>query len=108
MFTVPDSWLLENHFQGKKLTQLVVGLSALSIFFFGYDQGMMAGVNTSPDYVDKMKFGYYDSAGDVTVTNSTKVVLLQYTTLVLSLDVFLVDSVLTGTEELELLDWVLP
>ena len=72
MFTVPDSWLLENHFQGKKLTQLVVGLSALSIFFFGYDQGMMAGVNTSPDYVDKMKFGYYDSAGDVTVTNSTK------------------------------------
>lgn len=33
---------------------------------------MMLGVNTSPDYVDKMKFGYYDANGDVTVTNSTK------------------------------------
>lgn len=72
MFTVPDSWLLENHYHGKRLTQLVVALSALSIFFFGYDQGMMAGVNTSPDYVNKMKFGYHDLAGDVTVTNSTK------------------------------------
>lgn len=72
MFSVPDSWLLEHHFRGAHLCQLVVGLSALSIFFFGYDQGMMAGVNTSPDYVDHMKFGHYDAAGDVTVTNSTK------------------------------------
>lgn len=72
MFTVPDSWLLENHFRGNSLTRLVVGLSALSIFFFGYDQGMMAGVNTSPFYVTRMKIGHYDLAGDVTVTNSTK------------------------------------
>lgn len=72
MFTVPESWLLENHYKGKALTKWVIFLSALSIFFFGYDQGMMAGVNTSPDYVSRMDFGYFDEAGDVTVTNSTK------------------------------------
>lgn len=25
---------------------------------FGYDQGVMGGVNTSPDYVETMKLGY--------------------------------------------------
>jgi hypothetical protein len=25
---------------------------------FGYDQGMMGGVNTSPDYVETMKLGF--------------------------------------------------
>lgn len=32
----------------------------------------MAGVNTSPDYVGKMKYGYFDENGDATVTNSTR------------------------------------
>lgn len=69
---IPEKYLLENRVHGKKLTHYVVALSALAIFFFGYDQGMMAGVNTSPDYVDKMKYGYYDKFGDVTVTDSTR------------------------------------
>lgn len=69
---IPEKYLLENKVRGKRLTHCVVALSALAIFFFGYDQGMMAGVNTSPDYVDKMKYGFYDENGDVTVTNSTK------------------------------------
>lgn len=69
---IPERLLLENHLKGKRLTQSVVFLSALAIFFFGYDQGMMAGVNNSPDYVDHMKYGYYDKEGTVTVTNSTK------------------------------------
>ena len=31
----------------------------LSIFFFGYDQGMMGGVNNARDYYEKtMKFGH--------------------------------------------------
>ena len=71
-FTIPEKYLLENKVKGKKLTHCVVALSALAIFFFGYDQGMMAGVNTSPDYVEKMKYGYFNENGDVTVTNSTR------------------------------------
>ena len=34
-------------------------VAALSIFFFGYDQGMMGGVNNAKDYYqDTMKFGH--------------------------------------------------
>lgn len=34
-------------------------IAGLSIFFFGYDQGMMGGVNGAPHYYDKtMKFGH--------------------------------------------------
>ncbi|KAL1409221.1 hypothetical protein Q8F55_006054 [Vanrija albida] len=33
-------------------------MAGLSIFFFGYDQGMMGGVNTSEDYIKRMGFGY--------------------------------------------------
>ncbi|KAF2154468.1 general substrate transporter [Myriangium duriaei CBS 260.36] len=44
-------------------------VASLSIFFFGYDQGLMAGVNTTRDYAKIMGFGYYDeAAGLVTVT----------------------------------------
>lgn len=71
-FKVPDRFLIENHLSGRSLTRSVVGIAALSIFFFGYDQGMMLGVNSSPDYVDIMKFGYYDDEGNVTVTDATK------------------------------------
>ena len=34
-------------------------IAGLSIFFFGYDQGMMGGVNGAPNYYhDTMKFGH--------------------------------------------------
>lgn len=36
----------------------------------GYDQGMMGGVNQSPDYINLMKFGYVDDAGIPVVTNT--------------------------------------
>ncbi|GMF06368.1 unnamed protein product [[Candida] boidinii] len=64
--------LVETYLTGKKLTYSVVALSALSIFFFGYDQGLMSGVNASPDYVDHMKFGYSLDDGTVIVTDSVK------------------------------------
>lgn len=36
-------------------------VAGLSIFFFGYDQGMMGGVNGARNYYqDTMKFGRYD------------------------------------------------
>ncbi|KAK6432021.1 hypothetical protein LTR95_011809, partial [Oleoguttula sp. CCFEE 5521] len=45
-------------------------VAALSIFFFGYDQGMMGGVNNARDYIDLMGFGYVNDAGDPVVTDS--------------------------------------
>lgn len=48
-------------------------VAALSIFFFGYDQGMMGGVNTAPDYYEKtMKFGHPDTDGSPLVDNTLK------------------------------------
>lgn len=38
-------------------------IAGLSIFFFGYDQGMMGGVNGAPNYYEKtMKFGHVGPA----------------------------------------------
>ncbi|GAA6010909.1 hypothetical protein JCM10207_003985 [Rhodosporidiobolus poonsookiae] len=63
---------------GKALVWAINGVCALSIFFFGYDQGMMGGVNQAPDYVLTMGLGYITPAStpggkvSVTVTESTK------------------------------------
>ncbi|KAK9323091.1 general substrate transporter [Lipomyces orientalis] len=47
-------------------------VAGLAIFFFGYDQGLMSGVNNSPDYVNHMQYGYVDPDGTVHVTDSAK------------------------------------
>ena len=57
----------------KKLsaTQLNIAIqvfSLIAIFFEGYDQGVMGGVNASPDYVREVKIGRDDG----TITNETK------------------------------------
>jgi len=49
-----------NHFQKRSLLIAINCVAALSIFFFGYDQGMMGGVNNAKDYIDLMGFGYVD------------------------------------------------
>ena len=38
--------------------------------FVGYDQGMMGGVNESPNYVNLMDFGYVKPDGSVVVTDA--------------------------------------
>lgn len=39
-------------------------VAGLSIFFFGYDQGMMGGVNNAKNYYqDTMKFGHITANG---------------------------------------------
>ncbi|CAO3632690.1 unnamed protein product [Mucor fragilis] len=43
-----------NHFTGSSLVLAINLAAGLSIFFFGYDQGVMASVNVSPDYKDLM------------------------------------------------------
>lgn len=66
------------HLVGNKLVIAVNLVCGLSIFFFGYDQGMMSGVNGTPDYVQVMKLGnvippqYDGDMWNVDITNPTK------------------------------------
>ena len=45
----------------RRLLIAINALAGLSIFFFGYDQGMMGGVNNAKHYIDTMGFGYVDA-----------------------------------------------
>ena len=48
-------------------------IAGLSIFFFGYDQGMMGGVNNAYDYYhNTMKFGHMNDDGSPKVDNTLK------------------------------------
>ena len=59
-----------NRLQKRSLLIAVNLVAGLSIFFFGYDQGVMAGVNTSRDYVKRMGIGVWDeAAGEVNYTH---------------------------------------
>ncbi|KAF8882832.1 general substrate transporter [Infundibulicybe gibba] len=62
---------------GKRLVYTINAVAGLAIFFFGYDQGMMGGVNTSPDYVRVMGLGFSTYRGPaegyvVTITEPTR------------------------------------
>ena len=47
--------------QKQKLLTAINCVAGLSILFFGYDQGMMGGVNNARDYYETvMKFGHED------------------------------------------------
>ena len=58
--------------QKRSLLIAINCVAGLSIFFFGYDQGVMGGVNTARSYVNIMKFGHYDPiAREVVIDNPT-------------------------------------
>ncbi|KAF2971302.1 hypothetical protein GQX73_g2223 [Xylaria multiplex] len=60
-----------NIFEKRALLIAINSLAALSIFFFGYDQGVMGGVNNAKNYIDLMGFGYVDEkTGNPVITNS--------------------------------------
>ncbi|KAF8064392.1 general substrate transporter [Lyophyllum atratum] len=68
---------MKSRLSGQKLVYLLNFVAGLAIFFFGYDQGMMGGVNTSPDYVETMKLGFSTYQGPsegyvVTITEPTR------------------------------------
>ncbi|KAI6834550.1 general substrate transporter [Hortaea werneckii] len=48
-----------NRLEKGKLLLAVNLVAGLSIFFFGYDQGVMGGVNTTRDYAELMSFGHW-------------------------------------------------
>ena len=49
-----------HRFEKRALLIAINCVAALSIFFFGYDQGVMGGINTTRSYVDVMSFGHWD------------------------------------------------
>lgn len=60
MDTIPK-WNVVHKLQKRKLLIAINCIAGLSIFFFGYDQGMMGGVNNAVDYYQNtMKFGVQD------------------------------------------------
>ena len=84
-----QGWMVHSKLTKGRLLFAANCLAGMSIFFFGkstpnriliesneyqdvagYDQGMMGGVNQSPDYINLMKFGYVDDAGIPVVTNT--------------------------------------
>ena len=52
----------------KQLNIAIQTFSLIAIFFEGYDQGVMGGVNASPDYVREVDIGLADG----TITDQTK------------------------------------
>lgn len=53
----------------QSLLNSIILVAGTSIFFFGYDQGLMGGVNTNRSYAELMQFGHYDDqSGNVIVT----------------------------------------
>ncbi|KAJ9193320.1 hypothetical protein DTO021D3_8004 [Paecilomyces variotii] len=51
-------WNIVHKLEKRSLLVAINCVAALSILFFGYDQGMMGGVNNAKDYIDLMGFGY--------------------------------------------------
>ncbi|KAI9814800.1 MAG: hypothetical protein M1827_003066 [Pycnora praestabilis] len=65
-----SSWNVVHKLEKRKLLIAINCVAGLSIFFFGYDQGMMGGVNNAKDYIDIMKFGYYDPVKGPVITDT--------------------------------------
>ena len=60
-----------NRLYKQSLLNAICLVAGISIFFFGYDQGLMGGVNTTRNYAELMGFGYYDEElGDVVVAKT--------------------------------------
>ena len=64
------SFNVAQHLKKRRLLIAINALAGLSIFFFGYDQGMMGGVNNAKDYIDTMHLGYVTADNEPKITNS--------------------------------------
>ncbi|KAL1984670.1 hypothetical protein VTN96DRAFT_8796 [Rasamsonia emersonii] len=68
------SWNVVHKLEKRKLLVAINSVAALSILFFGYDQGLMGGVNNAKNYIDLMGFGYTETVDGTpntpVVTNS--------------------------------------
>ena len=58
-----------HQFEKRSLLIAVNCVAGLSVFFFGYDQGVMGGVNTARDYASTMGFGHWNPAQGIVVVD---------------------------------------
>ena len=63
------SWNAARRYEKRALLIAINAVAGLSIFFFGYDQGVMGGVNTNRNYAQIMGFGHYDEAKGLVVVD---------------------------------------
>ncbi|OAA69198.1 General substrate transporter [Akanthomyces lecanii RCEF 1005] len=66
-FDQRKSWMVAARLQQRPLLIAVNVLAGMSIFFFGYDQGLMGGVNQSINYVDRMGLGHLAADGSLVI-----------------------------------------
>ena len=59
------SYNVARKFEKRALLIAINLVAGLSIFFFGYDQGVMGGVNGNRDYARIMGFGDYSSVSGI-------------------------------------------
>ncbi|KAJ3939223.1 uncharacterized protein N0V96_010669 [Colletotrichum fioriniae] len=58
-----------NRLYKSSLLNAVCFVASLSVFFFGYDQGLMGGVNTARNYAELMGFGHWDEQQKIVVVD---------------------------------------
>lgn len=58
-----------NKLYKSSLLNTVCIVAGISIFFFGYDQGLMGGVNTTRDYAERMGFGHWSEEQGIVVVD---------------------------------------
>ncbi|KAL1594877.1 hypothetical protein SLS59_008690 [Nothophoma quercina] len=59
-----------HRYEKRSLLIAINCIAGLSILFFGYDQGMMGGVNTAYDYYTLMSFGHKGADGEPVVDDA--------------------------------------
>lgn len=63
------SYNVARRYEKRALLIAVNLVAGLSIFFFGYDQGVMGGVNGNRNYASTMGFGAFDDATGIVAIN---------------------------------------
>lgn len=67
------SWNVSHLLSKTRLLVAINLVAGISIFFFGYDQGLNGGLNVAPDYVALMQFGTVSDPGgenNISITDS--------------------------------------
>ena len=65
-----SGWNVARHLEKRSLLIAINAVASLSIFFFGYDQGVMGGVNNNRDYAELMGFGTYQPDGTIKINKT--------------------------------------
>ena len=65
-----SKWNVARKYEKRSLLILINAVAGLSIFFFGYDQGVMGGVNGTRDYAEVMAWGHFDEVLGIVVPDN--------------------------------------